>query len=118
MKKNNDWKDRLNIVYSTSSDFSYEKGVNNTGQETLEPRLQDLRVQIDKKNRRGKSVTLITGFVGTEEDLNSLGRILKTKCGVGGAVKEGGILIQGDHKQRIIDLLKDEGYLKTKGIGG
>ncbi|MCK9160717.1 MAG: translation initiation factor, partial [Bacteroidaceae bacterium] len=81
-------------------------------------RLQDLRVQIDKKNRRGKSVTLITGFVGTEEDLNSLGRILKTKCGVGGAVKEGGILIQGDHKQRIIDLLKDEGYLKTKGIGG
>ena len=87
-------------------------------QTTLEPAKQNLRVAIDKKNRGGKVVTLITGFVGTEEDLKTLGKLLKTKCGVGGAAKDGEIIIQGDFKLKIVELLKKEGYVKTKPVGG
>ena len=115
--KNNDWKDRLNVVYSTNPDFSYEMD-NDEEQVTLDKSKQNLRVAIDKKNRGGKVVTLITGYVGTEDDLKELGKFLKSKCGVGGAAKSGEIMIQGDFKLKIIELLQKEGYTKTKGTGG
>ena len=88
MKKNNDWKDRLNVVYSTNPDFKFDNGEEDEP-ETLEPWKQQLRISLDKRNRNGKSVTLVTGFVGTAEDLKALAKKLKTKCGVGGSDKEG-----------------------------
>lgn len=115
--KNNDWKSRLNVVYSTNPNYSYEEEGDTEEQATLEPSKQNLRVKLDRKNRGGKVVTLITGFVGTEDDLKELGKFLKTKCGVGGAAKDGEIIIQGDFKQRVIDLLLNEGYSKTKAAG-
>ena len=116
--KNNDWKSRLNVVYSTNPDYNYQEEGSNEEQETLEPPKQKLRVQLDRKNRGGKVVTLITGFIGTEDDLKDLGKLLKTKCGVGGAAKDGEIIIQGDFKQKILELLKKEGYTQTKPVGG
>ena len=111
--KNNDWKDRLNVVYSTNTNFQYESNEEEE-QETLPKNQQKLRVSMEKKGRGGKTVTLIRGFIGTEDDLKDLGKLLKTKCGVGGSVKDEEIIIQGDFKQRIIDLLKAEGYTQTK----
>lgn len=111
--KSNDWKDRLNVVYSTNPDFNYEC-IEEEQAETLPKNQQKLRVGIEKKGRGGKTVTLIKGFIGSEEDLKDLGKLLKTKCGVGGSAKEGEIIIQGDFKQRIIELLKVEGYTQTK----
>ena len=111
--KNNDWKDRLNIDYSTNPDFSYESQEEREP-DTLDSKQQKLRVAIEKKGRGGKTVTVINGFIGKEDDLKELGRLLKTKCGVGGSVKDGEILIQGEFKQRIIDLLKAEGYTQTR----
>jgi len=112
----NDWKDRLGVVFSTNPDFKFENNSQDE-QETLPPGKQNLKVQLDKKKRAGKSVTLVTGFSGTEADLNALGKLLKTKCGVGGTVKDGEILIQGDFVVRVIDILKNEGY-KVKRVGG
>lgn len=114
--KNNDWKDRLNVVYSTNPNFQYETG-NTEEVETLSPNQQKLRVQLDRKNRGGKVVTLVTGFVGTDDDLKELGRMLKSKCGVGGSAKDGEIIVQGDFKQKVIELLKKEGYTQTKPVG-
>lgn len=114
--KNNDWKDRLNVVYSTNPNFQYETE-NTEEAETLSPNQQKLRVQLDRKNRGGKVVTLVTGFVGTDDDLKELGRMLKSKCGVGGSAKEGKIIVQGDFKQKVIELLKKEGYTQTKPVG-
>ena len=111
--KNNDWKDRLNVVYSTNPDFKYES-IEEEKAETLPKNQQKLRIFMEKKGRGGKTVTLIKGFIGTEEDLKELGKLLKTKCGVGGSVKDNEIIIQGDFKQRITDLLKAEGYTQTK----
>ena len=102
------------MVYSTNPDFGYEMD-NDEEQVTLDKDKQNLRVSIDKKNRGGKVVTLITGFVGTENDLKEL---LKSKCGVGGSAKDGEIIIQGDFKTKVMELLVREGYTKTKGIGG
>ncbi len=111
--KNNDWKDRLNVVFSTNPDFKYE--TDETDEiETLDKKQQKLRVSIEKKGRGGKTVTLVKGFVGNEEDLKDLSKILKTKCGVGGSAKDGEIIIQGEFKERIIDLLKSEGYTQTR----
>ncbi len=115
--KKNDWKERLNIVYSTNPDYNYQ-AEGEEEQETLAPEKQNLRVQLDRKNRGGKVVTLITGFIGTDEDLKDLGKLLKTKCGVGGSAKDSEIIIQGDFKQKILDLLLKEGYTRTKGAGG
>ena len=114
--KDNDWKDRLNVVYSTNPNFSYEMD-DDEEQVTLDKTKQNLRVSIDKKNRGGKVVTLITGFVGTENDLKKLGKLLKSKCGVGGSAKDSEIIVQGDFKTKIIELLIKEGYIKTKGVG-
>ena len=111
--KNNDWKDRLNVVYSTNPDYQYEN-IGEEEAETLPKNQQKLRVSMEKKGRGGKTVTLIRGFVGTEDDLKDFGKLLKTKCGVGGSDKDEEIIIQGDFNQRIIDLLKAEGYTQTK----
>lgn len=115
--KKNDWKERLNIVYSTNPDFNYETD-EDTQETTLPPQQQRLRVQLDRKNRGGKVVTLITGFVGCDEDLKDLGKLLKQKCGVGGSAKDGEIIVQGDFKQKVIELLLKAGYTQTKGVGG
>ena len=115
--KNNDWKDRLNVVYSTNPDFNYDMD-DDQEQVTLDKSKQNLRVSLDRKNRGGKVVTLITGFVGTENDQKELGKMLESKCGVGGSAKDGEIIVQGDFKQKVIDLLIKEGYTKTKGVGG
>lgn len=113
--KKNDWKERLHVVYSTNPDFEYATE-NESKQETLSAEKQNLRVSTDKKNRGGKIVTLVIGFKGTDEDLKELGKLLKTHCGVGGSVKEGEIIIQGDFKARIAEILKSRGYSKTKTI--
>lgn len=114
--KNNDWKDRLNVVYSTNPDFRYETH-DEEETSTLPPSQQKLRVQLDRKNRGGKVVTLVTGFTGSDDDLKELGRLLKSKCGVGGTAKDGEIIVQGDFKQKVLDLLKQAGYTQTKPVG-
>ena len=103
------------IVFSTNPDQEYSSFKDEI-EETLKPSKQDLRVQLDKKQRGGKAVTLITGFIGNDDDLKVLGKLLKSKCGVGGSVKDGEILIQGDFRQKVMDLLLNEGF-KVKKIG-
>ena len=110
----NDWKKRLGVVFSTNPDFNYEEESEEEPQ-TLEPSRQNLIVSIDRKGRGGKQVTLVTGFVGTSDDLAALGRTLKVKCGVGGSAKDGEITIQGDFRDRVVALLKDMGYRAKRG---
>ncbi len=110
----NDWKKRLGVVFSTDPDFNYEEEADDEPQ-TLEPCKQNLIVSIDRKGRAGKQVTLVTGFIGTSEDLADLGRVLKVKCGVGGSAKDGEITIQGDFRDRVVTLLKDMGYKAKRG---
>ena len=110
----NDWKKRLGVVFSTNPDFNYEEETEEQ-QETLEPSKQNLIVSIDRKGRAGKQVTLVTGFIGTDDDLADLGRALKVKCGVGGSAKDGEITIQGDFRDRVVTLLKDMGYRAKRG---
>ena len=112
----NDWKKRLGMVYSTDPDFQYDTGEEEAG-ETPPPQKQQLYVSLDKKNRKGKKVTLVEGFVGNTQDLKELARELKSQCGVGGSVSEGQILIQGDFRDRVLKLLQDKGY-KVKRSGG
>ncbi len=109
-KKNNQ-----RIVYSTNPDFiPYD---DEDGVETLPPPQQKLIISIDKKRRKGKMVTLITNFIGTDEDLKALGKTLKSKCGVGGSVKNGEMMIQGDFRQKVKELLEKADY-KCKLSGG
>jgi len=109
-------KNKKNIVYSTNPDYNYEYE-DDSVEETLAPNQQKLRVLLDKKQRKGKVVTLIEGFVGSTDDLKELGKILKSKCGGGGSAKDGEILIQGDHRDKIMELLKADGY-QVKRVGG
>jgi translation initiation factor 1 len=104
------------IMYSTNPDFEFQQESKEISS-TPANNQQDLRVQLDKKQRAGKAVTLITGFVGLGSDLLDLGKKLKSKCGVGGTVKDGEIIIQGDFREKIIQILQAEGY-KVKRIGG
>jgi len=109
-------KKNRNVVYSTNPDYNYED--ENETLDTLNNNKQKLKVLIDRKQRKGKSVTLITGFIGDDDDLKDLSKLLKSKCGVGGAAKNGEILIQGEFKEKIFTLLIDMGYSKTKKVGG
>lgn len=115
MSKKKNKRNRIDIIYSTDPDYDYDYEQDQE-EETLPVASQKLRVLIDRKRRKGKTVTLVTGFVGTEADLKDLGKTLKSKCGVGGSAKDGEIMVQGDHKQRVVDLLKQMGYSKTKAV--
>lgn len=111
--KNNDWKERLGMVYSTNPDFKFDVAEEDEA-ETLPKNQQRLRVRMEKNGRGGKTVTIVAGFVGSEADLKELGKWIKGRLGVGGSVKEGEIIVQGDFKTRVIELLKSDGYTQTK----
>ena len=110
----NDWKSRLGVVYSTNPDFQYETETTSEA-ETLPPARQRLIVRIDRRQRAGKQVTLVEGFVGTSDDLAALAKTLKTKCGVGGTAKDGEITIQGDLRDKVTALLQSMGYNAKRG---
>ena len=110
----NDWKARLGVVYSTNPDFEYQTQQQEEAQ-TLPPAKQRLIVGIDRRNRGGKQVTLISGFVGSADDLKELGRTLKTKLGVGGSAKDGEITIQGDFRDKVVSILQGLGYNAKRG---
>ena len=112
---NSDWKGRLGVIYSTNPDFLYENESDEPGKPTLSPEKQQLIVSIDRRQRAGKQVTLISGFVGSSEDLNALCKTLKSKCGVGGSVKDHKILVQGDFRDRVVSLLLEAGYKAKRG---
>ena len=110
----NDWKARLGVVYSTNPDFQYVKAAEEEA-ETLPPERQRLIVGIDRRNRGGKQVTLVTGFVGSADDLKELGRTLKTRLGVGGSAKDGEMTIQGDFRDKVVEILQSLGYHAKRG---
>ena len=107
--------DARGFVFSTDPNFSFEEN-NNERAETLPPKQQKLRIRLDTKHRAGKAVTLITGFIGTGEDLETLGKQLKNYCGSGGAVKDGEIIVQGDHRDKVLQWLIKNGYTLSKKI--
>lgn len=109
-----DWKSRLGVVYSTNPDYKYEEEDNDEQQDTLPPEKQKLTVSIDRRKRAGKQVTLVSGFTGSDDDLAALAKMLKQKCGVGGSAKDGEILIQGDFRDKVVEILKKEGYCLAK----
>ncbi len=113
---NNDWKSRLGMVYSTNPDFEY-KSSSDEEQQSISPSEQNLRVWLDRKLKGGKVATIVKGFVGSDTELKELSRELKTKCGVGGAAKDGEIIVQGDHRDRVVEILTKSGY-KCKKAGG
>ena len=109
-----DWKERLGVVYSTNPDFKYETAAT-PEEETLPPGKQRLIVGIDRRNRGGKQVTLVSGFVGRADDLKELGRTLKTRLGVGGSAKDGEITVQGDFRDKVTEILRSLGYNAKRG---
>lgn len=108
-----DRKKRIGVVYSTNPDYEYSDDSQEES-DTLPKNQQKMRLNMERAGRGGKTVTLVKGFVGSEEDITALSKLLKQKCGVGGSVKDGEIIIQGDHRQRLIEILKKEGYTQTK----
>ncbi len=104
-----DWKDRLGVVFSTDPDYQY-KTKQTEESETLPPEEQMLKITTDRKHRKGKVVTLVSGFIGKENELKDLGKLLKTNCGTGGSVKDGEIIIQGNFKEKVMKILSDQGY--------
>lgn len=106
-------KRKVGVMYSTNTNynFEYEKE-----EETLAPNEQWLKIWIDKKNRGGKIATLVKGFIGKEDDLKDLGKLLKSKCGVGGTTKDGEVIIQGNHRDKIMEILNSKGY-NCKRVG-
>ena len=104
------------FVFSTNPDFKFEK--NDEVQETLAPSAQRLRIQLETKHRGGKTASVVLGFVGKEEDLGTIAKQLKNLCGTGGSVKEGEIIIQGDHRDKIIQWFLKNGYKDVKKTGG
>ena len=113
-KKDNDWKDRLGVMYSTNPDFNYETD-DEPEQELLPPQQQKLRLRMEKNGRGGKTVTVISGFIGPQADMDALARTLKTFCGCGGSAKDGEIIIQGDFREKLKAKLLSLGYTQTKG---
>lgn len=109
MENKNNKKGRVNVIYSTNPDFNYQYEESNE-QTTLVPEKQNLKVILDSKQRKGKTATLVQGFIGTEDDLKELAKLLKNKCGVGGSVKDGEIIIQGEVKDKILNILKENKY--------
>ena len=103
------------IVYSTDPSFSPEPEEQSV--ETLIPGEQLLRISLDTKQRAGKVVTLITGFIGSDADLEALGKQLRNYCGTGGSAKEGIMLVQGDQREKVMQYLQKQGYTKAKKIG-
>lgn len=108
-----DRKKRIGVVYSTNPDYEYSDDSQEEA-DTLPKNQQKLRLNMERAGRGGKTVTLVKGFVGSEEDITALSKLLKQKCGVGGSVKDGEIIIQGDHRQRLIEILKKEGFCQAK----
>ena len=108
-----DRKKRIGVVYSTNPDYEYSDDSQEEA-ETLPKNQQKLRLNMERAGRGGKTVTLVKGFVGSDKDINALCKLLKQKCSVGGSVKDGEIIIQGDHRQRLVEILKKEGYTQTK----
>ncbi|MDR3142398.1 MAG: translation initiation factor [Tannerellaceae bacterium] len=111
--KKNDWKDRLGVMYSTNPEFQYSTE-GGTEEDTLPKEKQLLRISLDRRNRGGKAVTLIAGFRGTAGDLAALGKYLRIKCGAGGSAKEGEIIVQGDLRTKALEILREEGYTKSR----
>lgn len=113
--KTNKWKERKDIVYSTNPDFNYEYEKIPNERVTIEPGKQKLKVYMDSKARsKGKQATVVNGFIGTEDDLKELAKLLKTKCAVGGTIKDGEIIIQGDFRDKLLQILSAQGYKATK----
>jgi len=110
------WKDRLGTVYSTNKDYNFDYDSEDE-QDTLPVEKQELRVLLDRKQRKGKTVTAIENFIGKKDDLKALAKELKVKFGVGGSAKEGVIVIQTAQRDKIMEYLNDKGY-KTKRVGG
>lgn len=106
--------DTRGFVYSTDPNFSFEEERLNT--ETLLPAQQKLKVRLDTKHRAGKAVTLVNGFIGKEEDLEELGKKLKSFCGTGGSAKEGEIIVQGDQREKVLQWLMKNGYKQARRI--
>lgn len=111
----NDWKERLGVVFSTNPDFQYETDSKDEAT-TLPPEKQNLKVWLDRL-KGGRVATVVRGFVGSDDDLAAMGKELKKSCGVGGTAKDGEIIIQGDHRDRVVDLLTKAGY-RCKKAGG
>lgn len=105
---------RDGVVFSTDPNYQYDDNGNENENETLPKQQQKLRLSMERAGRGGKTVTIVRGFVGGEQDLEELGKRLKQRCGVGGSVKDGEIIIQGDHRSRLVEILKQDGYTQTK----
>ena len=110
-----DWKERLGVVFSTNPDYKYASS-SEAETETLDPSKQNLKVWLDRL-KGGRVATVVRGFVGSDDDLSALGKELKKSCGVGGTAKDGEIIIQGDHRDRVVELLTKAGY-RCKKAGG